>query len=199
MYAGRVARRASVTLYLVMVVACGSSDRQTPLGAGGVGASGAGGSAPSALSLTSGVFHDGDTIPAEYRCAAPSPDLAWAGGPTDTASYSIVFQDVTPGISNGFLHWVLFDVPGSVHALPKGVAIGYAPSEPAGAHQAPIWNGTQGFNGPCGGMNTYELTLRALDVATLPGIDESSSGPDAVTAIRAHELAHATMTVHSAP
>lgn len=198
----------------LLVAGCGSSDEMGTAGTGGSGGQASGGAggggatdagptgsdgATAALTLTSSVFLDGQTIPQEYRCVAPSPDLSWSGGPSDAKSYAVVLKDVTPGISNGFLHWVLFDVPGAVHALPKGVAVGFAPPDPAGAHQAPIWNGTKGFNGPCGGQNTYELTLHALDVDTLPGIDASSAGPAVVAAIEAHALAHTTMTVLSHP
>lgn len=200
-------------------VSCGGSDA-APAGAGGAagaagqasdsgpnesggssgnGGSGSGGAVSGALALTSNVFHDGETIPQENRCVAPSPDLAWTGGPSDAMSYAIVMKDVTPGFSNGALHWVLFDVPSTVNSLPEGVPVGYAPAAPAGAHQAPIWNGTKGFNGPCGGNNTYELTLHAMDVATLPGIDEASAGRAAVTAIESHSTASVTMTILSHP
>jgi Raf kinase inhibitor-like YbhB/YbcL family protein len=195
--------------------ACGSEAEDSPNGnpgsggAGGGSATDAGGNASdasrpgdaasAALVLTSSVFHDGQTIPQEYRCVAPSPDLSWSGGPTGAKGWAVVLKDVTPGISNGFLHWVLFDVPVATRSLAKGIAVGFAPPDPAGAHQAPIWNGTTGFNGPCGGQNTYELTLHALDVAALPGLDASSTGPAAVAAIEAHSLARTTMTVLSHP
>jgi Raf kinase inhibitor-like YbhB/YbcL family protein len=168
---------------------------------GGAGTGGAGGtkSTGSALTLTSSVFQEGATIPAEYRCGAPSPDLAWTGGPSDLGSFALVLRDVTPGISNGFFHWVLYDVPNTVTSLPKGVPVGYAPDPPASAHQAPIWNGTVGFNGPCGGNNTYELTLYAVDQATLPGTSEASTGAQVMSAIDAHTLEKVTMTVKSKP
>ena len=114
-------------------------------------------------------------------------------------SYAVVMKDVTPGLANGTLHWVLFDIPSAVHSLPEGLQTGYAPAEPAGAHQAPIYNATAGFGGPCGGNNTYEITLHALDVATLPGIDATSSGRAAASAIESHSTAHVTMTILSHP
>lgn len=202
---------ASMFVVSMATVSCGGSDA-APAGAGGTagtagqpsdggpnGSGGSGGAPSGELALTSTVFRDGETIAQEYRCAAPSPDLAWTGGPSDAMSYAIVLKDVTPGISNGALHWVLFDIPSTVHSLPEGVPIGYAPAEPAGAHQAPIWNGTKGFNGPCGGNNTYELTLHAMDVAALPDIVESSTGRAAVTSIESHSTETVTMTVLSHP
>lgn len=181
----------------------GQASDSGPNGSGGSsagGSSGTGGTSTSgALALTSTVFRDGETIPQQYRCQAPSPDLAWSGGPSDAQSFSLVMKDVTPGFSNGVLHWILFDIPSAVHSLPEGVPAGYAPAAPAGAHQAPNYSGTPVFNGPCGGNNTYELTLHALDVATLPGIDETSNGRAAVAAIESHSTASVTMTVLSHP
>jgi phosphatidylethanolamine-binding protein (PEBP) family uncharacterized protein len=190
------------------MLACGTSGDKTSGTSGGTGgagtggsSSGGGGSSPTggALTLTSSVFQDSATIPAEYRCVAPSPDLAWSGGPSGAMSYALVFQDVTPGISKGFFHWMLYDIPKLATSLPKGVPVGYAPNPPEGAHQAPIWNRTLGFSGPCGGNNTYELTLHSLDVATLPGASQTSTAVEILTTIESHDLEKVTMTVTSVP
>src|SRR5436190_17468520 len=85
----------------VFSVACGSSDAAPSVASGtggagsaaGAGGQAAGGSSTADLGLTSTVFHDGETIPAENRCAAASPDLAWSGGPSDAKSDAIVFND----------------------------------------------------------------------------------------------------------
>ena len=154
-----------------------------------------------ALSFSSMAFADGTKIATKYRCTGPSPDLRWSGAPSATKSFAIVLKDVTPGISQGFLHWVIYDIPASVSSLDEGVAVGAMPAQPAGAKQAAIWNGTLGFNGPCApsGTNTYELTLYAEDVASLPGLSSSSTGADVVTAIDAHKLASAKITITSMP
>jgi Raf kinase inhibitor-like YbhB/YbcL family protein len=172
-------------------------------GTGGksAGTGGTSGSGGGSLSVQSTAFKDGTKIDTKYRCTGPSPDLAWSGAPSASMSYAAVLKDVTPGISQGFLHWVIYDIPGTVTSLPENVPIGYAPAAPAGAHQAPIWNSTVGFNGPCApsGTNTYELTVYALDAATLSDLNMSSKGADAVTAIEAHKLASAKLTVMSMP
>jgi Raf kinase inhibitor-like YbhB/YbcL family protein len=164
------------------------------------GASSSGGSSSGALVLTSPVVQDGAKIPAKFRCTGPSPELSWTGGPT-ALSYAIVFRDVTPGVSNGFLHWIIYDLPPSTHALPEGVPIGYDVAAPAGAHQGKIWNNTVGFNGPCApsGSNTYEMTLYALDAATLTELSASSTGAAARTAIEAHDTASTKLTILSSP
>lgn len=164
---------------------------------GGAAATG-GGSSSDPLTLTSSVVKDGEQLPAKYRCKVPSIPIAWSGGPV-AKSYAVILRDVTPGVSNGFLHWVIYDLPPDTKALPEGVPVGYAVASPAGAHQAPIYNGTVGFNGPCGGMNTYEMTLYALDAATLTDLSMSSTGAQAKTAIEAHDLATTKITIKSQP
>ena len=172
-------------------------------GSGGASAAGSGGAGGSqsagALTLQSVAFKDATKIDAKYRCTGPSPDLSWSGAASGTMSYALVLKDVTPGFSQGFLHWIIYDIPKSTTSLPENVPVGYMPASPAGAHQAPAYNGTAGFNGPCGGMNTYELTLYAIDVATLPGLSMSSAGADVVTAIDAHKVGTSKLTVMSAP
>jgi Raf kinase inhibitor-like YbhB/YbcL family protein len=167
-------------------------------GAASGGASSSGGSSSGALVLTSPVVQDGAKIPARFRCQAPSPELAWSGGPA-AQSYAIVFRDVTPGISNGVLHWIIYDLPPSTRSLPEAVPVGYAVAAPAGAHQGKAYNGTVGFQGPCGGNNTYEMTLYALDVATLTELSSSSTAAAARTAIEAHDTASVKLTILSSP
>jgi Raf kinase inhibitor-like YbhB/YbcL family protein len=190
-------------------VATGGAGGSTAGGTGGVQSGGAAGSMPggagggtaSALMVESTVFVDGMMISADYRCQNPSPPLSWSGGPAETLSYAITLIDQTPGIAQGALHWVIYDIPAGTTSLSEGVPIGYMPATPAGAKQAPIWNGTLGYNGPCApfGTNTYELTLHAIDVATLPGLSMSSSGAEVVAQIEAHSLASDVITVTSSP
>jgi Raf kinase inhibitor-like YbhB/YbcL family protein len=143
------------------------------------------------------VVQDGGKIPARFRCQAPSPEIAWSGGPA-AQSYAIVFRDVTPA-TNGVLHWIIYDLPPSTRSLPEGVPVGYSVAAPAGAHQGKAYNTTVGFQGPCGGNNTYEMTLYALDVATLTELSASSTGAAARTAIEAHDTASVKLTILSSP
>jgi Raf kinase inhibitor-like YbhB/YbcL family protein len=173
-------------------------------GAGGVaggstgGASGSGGSAGSAtggsagaaaFELTSSAYSEGGDIPTKYECGSAtggtnvSPPLAWTAGPSGTQSYAIVMRDLD--FNNGFLHWVMWDIPAATLSLPEDVDQVYEPAVPAGAKQAPF-NGNQiGYYGPCSpsSVNTYEITVYALPSATMPGLDENSSKTEATDAI----------------
>jgi Raf kinase inhibitor-like YbhB/YbcL family protein len=144
---------------------------------------------------------DGKLIDAKYRCeTAPSPMIKWSNPPADTMSYAVILQDITPGFSMDFYHWVIYDIPKATTMLDEMVPIGAMPAKPAGAKQAAIWNGTLGFNGPCGpsGTNTYKLTVYALKVATL-GLDASATADDVQAKIDANTSDSAEIMIMSMP
>jgi Raf kinase inhibitor-like YbhB/YbcL family protein len=157
-----------------------------------------GGPPPGPLTLESPAFSEGDALPPVHRCAnAPSPVLEWSNAPPGTQSFAVVLRDLD--YMNGFLHWVIYDIPASLTGLPEAVPAGYQPATPAGARQAVTLG--QGYFGPCSlvSVNTYEFTVYALDVATLPDVGETSPGTDAVPVIEAHSLADARLSVESGP
>jgi Raf kinase inhibitor-like YbhB/YbcL family protein len=98
----------------------------------------------------------------------------------------------------GLVHWVLFDIPAASTSLPADVEKAYQPSNVAGARQTTSFDpGTRGYLGPCPpkpDTHTYEFALHALDVATLPGADTTTSRTDAVALIAAHDLGVAKLT-----
>jgi phosphatidylethanolamine-binding protein (PEBP) family uncharacterized protein len=74
----------------------------------------------------------------------------------------------------------------------------YQPPSVAGARQTTSFdNATRGYLGPCPpkpSTHTYELALHALDVATLPTADLTTTRAQAVALIAAHELGVAKLT-----
>ncbi len=86
------------------------------------------GFALSSMKLTSSAFQAGGPIPARYTGEAEdvSPALAWSDAPEGTKSFALICHDpdaplVKPG-TYGFVHWVLYGIPGSVSELAEGVA-----------------------------------------------------------------------------
>jgi Raf kinase inhibitor-like YbhB/YbcL family protein len=136
-------------------------------------------------------------IASEYTCAnnahpnPPSPPFAWTPGPSATLSYALVMYDPSPK----FTHWVVWDIPPSALALPAALGSSATLTMPAGAKQAA--GSGMGYLGPCPPMSmthTYEFTLYALDVATLPGVTTSTTTANLVTAIQMHDIANAVLT-----
>src|SRR5262249_37812411 len=76
------------------------------------------GQASKTLTVSSAAFKEGETIPTRYTCSgdAISPALVWSGAPEDTKSLALVFDDPDAG-NPAFTHWLLANVPVSVHSL----------------------------------------------------------------------------------
>ena len=86
------------------------------------------GFALSDITLASSAFDRGEPIPTKYTGEGEdvSPALSWRGQPDGTRSYALICHDpdaplVKPG-TYGFVHWVLYGIPGSIVELPEGVA-----------------------------------------------------------------------------
>ncbi|MBV9103731.1 MAG: YbhB/YbcL family Raf kinase inhibitor-like protein [Candidatus Eremiobacteraeota bacterium] len=150
------------------------------------------------LTVTSSAFADGATIPAVYAfrgCASGaenrSPQISWRGAPAGTKSYAITMFDPDAPTGHGFWHWVVFNVPASVHGLDSGAA-----ARTESLHGAIIGHadfGTSSYGGPCpppgDKPHHYVITVRALDVALVPGGTSSTTGPQLVAAVEGHVVA----------
>ena len=84
------------------------------------------GFALSDMTLTSSAFEQGGRIPTKHTGEAEdvSPALAWSNVPEGTQSFALICHDpdaplVKPG-AYGFVHWVLYDIPGDVRELAEG-------------------------------------------------------------------------------
>jgi Raf kinase inhibitor-like YbhB/YbcL family protein len=141
------------------------------------------------LELRSKAFRAGGAIPPKHTCdgADVSPQLAWSAVPRKTASLALVVDDPdAPGGTR--VHWVLYEIPPGLTALPEGV--------PADERVPGI--GVQGVNdfrrvgygGPCppsGPAHRYVFRLYALDAR--PVLPARSTKAHVLKAIEGHVLA----------
>ncbi len=125
--------------------------------------------------LTSSSFAEGGEIPLKHSCDGDdlSPALSWVGAPAGTQSLALIVDDPD---ARGFIHWVVFDIPGgSAGSLPEGV---HPTDLPA---QGRTDFGRTGYGGPCppNGTHHYRFTLWALSsmlhLKTAPSADELRS------------------------
>jgi len=84
------------------------------------------GFALSDMQLKTSAFQNRGRIPDNYTGVGEdvSPPLEWTNVPEGTRSFAVICHDpdaplVLPG-SYGFVHWVLYNIPGSVTSLPEG-------------------------------------------------------------------------------
>jgi len=113
-----------------------------------------------ALKLVISAFPEGATIPQKYTCDGQniSPAVEWSGAPPQTKSFALILDD--PDAPSGlFTHWLLYNIPASVHSLEEA----YRPSGTTAAGTNDF--GKRGFGGPCPprGTHRYFFKLFALD------------------------------------
>lgn len=118
-----------------------------------------------ALTLMSSAFAMGEAIPQKFTCEGEniSPPLAWNEPPAQTKSFAIIMDDPD---ANGFVHWVLYNIPSSVRSLPEMNDSG--PKLKDGLMQGANGVGGFGYMGSCppqGPAHRYSFRLYALDTS----------------------------------
>lgn len=140
------------------------------------------------MELSSTVFKHGASIPKQYSCDGPniSPPLQWSGTPQNTQSFTLIVDD--PDAPRGtWVHWILFNIPPGVVALPENIM--KTRTIPNGARQGMNDFREIGYGGPCppGGKHRYNFTLYALDTELM--IDPGSLRAAVEKAMQGHVLA----------
>jgi Raf kinase inhibitor-like YbhB/YbcL family protein len=127
-----------------------------------------------ALLMNSPAFAHGGLIPQRYTCdgANVSPPLQWSGVPLSAKSLVLIIEDPDApdpeAPKTTWTHWILYDIPPTVHELPEDLA---RHGIPAGAHDGlNDWLKTD-YGGPCPpvGTHRYFRRLYALS-AVLPDL-----------------------------
>jgi hypothetical protein len=151
--------------------------------------------------VTSPDIKDGRSLSIEqvfngFGCTGKnvSPALNWAGAPKGTKSFAITVYDPDAPTGSGWWHWVVFNIPANVRALPKNAgnpAVGLAPKDSV---QVRTDFGKPGFGGACPpvghGVHRYQFTVYALDVSKLD-LDNNATPALVGFMINAHKLAEA--------
>jgi Raf kinase inhibitor-like YbhB/YbcL family protein len=107
-----------------------------------------------------------------YACGGEnvSPTLEWHNPPAGTRSFALLMHDPDAPGSQGFWHWIVYDIPATVSSLPAGAGDAHTKLLPAGAIQGRSDFGALGYGGPCpppGSPHRYVFRLYALPVAHL--------------------------------
>ncbi len=116
------------------------------------------------LQVSSPAFVEGGRIPAKHTGEGEdtSPPLEWSNVPNGTRSFAVICHDPDAPVVSfggyGFVHWVLYNLPGTTTSLPEGVS-DYA--------TGPSSFGKPGYGGPMPpnghGTHRYFFWVLALD------------------------------------
>ncbi|MPQ76643.1 YbhB/YbcL family Raf kinase inhibitor-like protein [Hydrogenovibrio sp. JE_KL2] len=101
-----------------------------------------------------------------------SPSLKWSGEPKGTESFALMVYDPDAPTGSGWWHWVVFNIPKSVHQLPLNAGNPAMHLMPKGVIQSRTDFGSTGYGGPCPPKgdkpHRYQFTIYALKVKSLP-------------------------------
>ncbi len=126
---------------------------------------------PAKIVVESPTLKTGERMPRDYTPDGRnvSPPLAWSNLPAGTKELAVVCADFGAGAPPPWVHWIIYNIPGTAKALPEGM-----PIDPAAPMPADIKGATQGFNSwrraiyrgpapPVGTTHVYYFTVYALD------------------------------------
>ncbi|WP_338015520.1 YbhB/YbcL family Raf kinase inhibitor-like protein [Dyella acidiphila] len=147
---------------------------------------------PQTLQVSSHSFADGQRMPQRLSCDGPdvSPALQWttiAGA----KSYAIVVDD--PDAPQPFTHWLAYNIPADIHALPEAAA--GAGKRLARAAEGSNGFGHAGYGGPCpppGAPHHYVFRVYALDID--PALPSGQDEQRLDAAMQGHVLAQGQLT-----
>jgi len=116
------------------------------------------------MNITSSAFSHEGKIPQQFTCEGQdiSPDLSWSNAPKETKSFALIVHDPDAPRPNGFVHWVLYNIPASVthinQDVPKNASV------PELGLQGRNDAGKAAYMGPCppSGSHRYFFRLYAL-------------------------------------
>lgn len=154
---------------------------------GGRGGGGGGRGGTQVMTLMTTAWPDGGLIPLRYTQAGPeiSPAVQWSNVPQGTTSFVLVFHDIDaaaagnaanpPSPTDGLLHWMLWNIPGTATGVAQGRPDGFELED--GTRQISV-SGSR-FRGPgapaSGPMHHYVMQVYALD--TMLDVKIAPQGP----------------------
>ena len=143
------------------------------------------------LGVHSPSWKSGETIPERFTGDGPdvSPPLVIEGIPAGTKAFALICDDPDAPVGT-WVHWVIYDIPGSAHGLPEGV-----PKDgtlPDGSRQGRNSWKKSGYGGPSpppGKPHRYFFRLYALKEPLSLGPGMSAKEVEAAARVKAIEMA----------
>lgn len=144
------------------------------------------------MDVASASFSDNQPIPEKHSEYADgiSPALRWTAVP-EALSYAIVMEDPDASPIKPFVHWVAWNIPGSVTSLPEGLQEQMRLMEPEGLLQGRNSFGTHGYFGPKppveDAAHHYHFQVFAIDV--MLDLPPTADRDALLAAIKGHVIA----------
>jgi len=147
------------------------------------------------MKLESPSFSNGARIPEHHSGYGDnrSPELRWSGAPAGTKSFAIVVDDPDAPGSEPFVHWLIYNIPSALSALPESLPTSATLPDIGGALQGRNSAGSSGYFGPrppkTHPPHHYHFRIVALDtmLPLVAGVDRNKLSH----AMKGHALAEA--------
>lgn len=148
--------------------------------------------------LFSDSFVDKSIIPIKYANLGIkggeniSPQLSWKNSPKETKSYAIICVDIAP-IANNWIHWAVFNIPGTVTQLSEGASGNNMPEGALEIHNSFRSKGYGGPQPPKGsGVHTYVFTIYALNTPKIELTKSFLTYDEILTSLRSRIISKST-------
>ena len=145
------------------------------------------------MRITSSAFRQEERIPTRYSCEGEdiSPELTWEGAPAETAAFALILHDPDAPRTNGFTHWMLYNIPRNVTHIPENVPEG--PRVSGLGLQGKNDGGRVGYMGPCPPSGTHRYYLRLFALRKELDLRPGATAPELQSAMHDHILERAEL------
>ena len=148
--------------------------------------------APAKLEVSSTVFDLGKPIPKKYTDDGEdlSPPLTWKHVPAEAVSLAVVCDDPDAPSEQPWVHWVIYNIPATMTALPEGASSIKAKKLAEFAVEGKNSWGKIGYQGPApprGETHHYHFKVYALDAKL--GIKAGATKERLLSVMTGHILA----------
>ncbi|RPE80040.1 YbhB/YbcL family Raf kinase inhibitor-like protein [Vulcaniibacterium tengchongense] len=144
------------------------------------------------IRVSSDAIPAGGEIPAKHSEYADgvSPALRWTPVP-GARSYALIMEDPDAKPITPFVHWVAWNIPAEVTALPEGLHEQMRLTEPAGLMQGRTSRGSVGYYGPRppAGDPPHRYHIQVLALDTTLDLPPGADRDQVLAAARGHVLA----------
>ncbi|MDA0803446.1 MAG: YbhB/YbcL family Raf kinase inhibitor-like protein [Planctomycetota bacterium] len=155
--------------------------------------------ATASFTASSPAWNDGARIPDRHTVEGDdvSPAISWNHAPEGTKSFAIVCADPDVKRKGGWVHWVIWNIPGDATGIVESIKRDLEPADPKGARQGQTSWGKRrcGYCGPATpegvGNHTYIFSIFALD--TVLDVEAGATERALQKAMEGHVLGTATL------
>lgn len=155
---------------------------------------------PVVLGVSSPDFDAGAAIPARHTeyGEGRSPALRWkaVGG---AHSYAVLVEDPDAPSEQPFVHWLAWNIPSDVHALPGDIRADAASEKPAGMREGRNDHGGTGWFGPRppAGDRAHRYHFQVLALDAMLDLDEGATRDELLATVDGHVLAKGELVATS--